>query len=51
MDEEQRDHADTNHPLHGEPRPKVTPFLVVGGFIVAFVLLMMLLIWVTGTKP
>lgn len=51
MDEETRDHADTNHPLHGEPRPKFTPFLVVGGFVVAFVLLMMLLIWVTGTKP
>ena len=45
-DDEQRDHADTNHPLHGEPRPLVTPIVAVVGLVVVVAVVFLLLTWI-----
>jgi hypothetical protein len=34
-----REHASTGHPLHGEPRPKLSPVLAVVGLVVVLAII------------
>jgi hypothetical protein len=43
--DEQRDHPTADHPLHGEPRPRLVPALALVGFVVAVVAVFLLITW------
>ena len=51
MTDDQPDRPTTNHPLHGERRPLVTPIVAVVGLVVLVVVIVLLLTWLRYNAP